>query len=317
MGALLLTKYTAEADAGVFAGPDAVPPSTSNPAPEGPPVGSLVESGCGSCTPPPLPGSANSSHSSTPPAEVPPPALAAFGSQVMPETSSAKVSAVDPKMSVTADTLTAPGRASQPGGSPQPTTGATGGGMSHGSANASPSQVGSVASSVSESVSQRSSGEVCIAMDGALLSPPSRRDSNGGVSAAVRAIPRPMWWSGSMDSRGASPRDATLDVFQTPPGNMSGSGAVASTPDYSTQSGDLRKGVVGGAVASVGPSFPKDPAGFSAGGGRPVGEQQRPRSGLSAAVVVSNPFCMATASRKISKPWTMGWIYNLVLTYRC
>lgn len=39
-------------------------------------------------------------------------------------------------------------------------------------------------------------------------------------------------------------------------------------------------------------------------------------SGLAAAVMVSNPFCMSTANENLEKPWTMGWLYNLVLTHR-
>ena len=45
------------------------------------------------------------------------------------------------------------------------------------------------------------------------------------------------------------------------------------------------------------------------------GEEQL--SGLSGAALVSNPVCMTAAGVSIGKPWTMGWIYNLVITHRC
>jgi hypothetical protein len=38
---------------------------------------------------------------------------------------------------------------------------------------------------------------------------------------------------------------------------------------------------------------------------------------LTAAVVVGSPFDMQVAADKISKPWSLNWVYNLVLTFRC
>ena len=58
-----------------------------------------------------------------------------------------------------------------------------------------------------------------------------------------------------------------------------------------------------------------------AGGNGTASSQQASESStdarLAAAVVVSSPYDMGEAARKIAKPWTMGWIYNLVLTFRC
>ena len=55
----------------------------------------------------------------------------------------------------------------------------------------------------------------------------------------------------------------------------------------------------------------------SPGGGRGRNGAATPSSdGLTAAAVVANPFDMAVASKNVSKPWTLGWIYNFVLTFR-
>eukprot|EP00891_Asterochloris_glomerata_P005843 jgi/Astpho2/5843/Aster-x1322 len=34
-------------------------------------------------------------------------------------------------------------------------------------------------------------------------------------------------------------------------------------------------------------------------------------SGLAAAALVSNPFCLTTASSRLKRPWTMPWLYGL------
>jgi hypothetical protein len=45
--------------------------------------------------------------------------------------------------------------------------------------------------------------------------------------------------------------------------------------------------------------------------------RETPGSGFAAAVAISNPFCMISATRRLNQPWTMPWVYNLVLTHRC
>lgn len=48
-----------------------------------------------------------------------------------------------------------------------------------------------------------------------------------------------------------------------------------------------------------------------------LGESDRGKgSRLQGAVMVSNPCCMFSSQNKISVPWTIPWIFNLVLTYR-
>lgn len=37
---------------------------------------------------------------------------------------------------------------------------------------------------------------------------------------------------------------------------------------------------------------------------------------LQGAVMISNPCCMFSSQNKISQPWTVPWLFNLVLTYR-
>ena len=39
-------------------------------------------------------------------------------------------------------------------------------------------------------------------------------------------------------------------------------------------------------------------------------------SGLAAAALVSNPFCLTTASARLKRPWTMPWLHGLVLAQR-
>ena len=39
-------------------------------------------------------------------------------------------------------------------------------------------------------------------------------------------------------------------------------------------------------------------------------------SGISSAVMVSNPFCMHTSKVRTSKPWSMEWLYNIGLAHR-
>lgn len=40
------------------------------------------------------------------------------------------------------------------------------------------------------------------------------------------------------------------------------------------------------------------------------------KSGLSGAALVSNPVCMSRAGERLAKPWTAGWLYNLIITSR-
>lgn len=39
-------------------------------------------------------------------------------------------------------------------------------------------------------------------------------------------------------------------------------------------------------------------------------------SGISSAVMVSNPFCMHTSKVRASKPWSIEWLYNIGLAHR-
>ena len=39
-------------------------------------------------------------------------------------------------------------------------------------------------------------------------------------------------------------------------------------------------------------------------------------SGVSCAAMVSSPFCLHSASAALSQPWTVSWMYNLVLAFR-
>jgi len=39
-------------------------------------------------------------------------------------------------------------------------------------------------------------------------------------------------------------------------------------------------------------------------------------SGISSAVMVSNPFCMHRSKVRVSKPWSVEWLYNIGLAHR-
>jgi hypothetical protein len=53
--------------------------------------------------------------------------------------------------------------------------------------------------------------------------------------------------------------------------------------------------------------------------GSAVGERSKEGMGigLTAAAIVGNPFDLKQAARKLQQQWTMPWVYNLVLTFRC
>jgi hypothetical protein len=53
------------------------------------------------------------------------------------------------------------------------------------------------------------------------------------------------------------------------------------------------------------------------GGAEAAGHRDSKDSGLTAAAVVGHPFDMLQATRKLKRRWTMPWMYNLVLTFRC
>ena len=38
--------------------------------------------------------------------------------------------------------------------------------------------------------------------------------------------------------------------------------------------------------------------------------------GITAAVAISSPFCLHTAGRRLGRPWTISWLYNLIIAYR-
>lgn len=50
---------------------------------------------------------------------------------------------------------------------------------------------------------------------------------------------------------------------------------------------------------------------------RREGGEARCSGRVTAAAVVGCPFDMQQAAANISKPWTLGWLYNYVLTFRC
>ena len=39
-------------------------------------------------------------------------------------------------------------------------------------------------------------------------------------------------------------------------------------------------------------------------------------SGITCAALVSGPGCMSTAAENLHRPWTAGYLYNLVLAFR-
>ncbi|KAK9832174.1 hypothetical protein WJX74_001666 [Apatococcus lobatus] len=38
--------------------------------------------------------------------------------------------------------------------------------------------------------------------------------------------------------------------------------------------------------------------------------------GIAAAVAISSPFCLESAGRFLARPWTIAWLYNLIIAYR-
>lgn len=68
----------------------------------------------------------------------------------------------------------------------------------------------------------------------------------------------------------------------------------------------------GGVPGAEGDSLPR---GSAAAGSSPGGA--RHGSMLAGAVAVSSPFDMRKACAKLDQPWTIAWLYNLILTTRC
>ncbi|KAK9857962.1 hypothetical protein WJX84_008774 [Apatococcus fuscideae] len=46
------------------------------------------------------------------------------------------------------------------------------------------------------------------------------------------------------------------------------------------------------------------------------GDWQTDGGGITAAVAISSPFCLHTAGRRLGRPWTISWLYNLIIAYR-
>eukprot|EP00892_Ulva_mutabilis_P003947 jgi/Ulvmu1/1924/UM012_0084.1 len=314
LGALLLTKYTAEADSGEFAAAHAAPAASAAVGAPATPLPRSWGTFAAAAAAAAAAASPASEHGSSSPTSLPPlrggsaasgadstggsGSLQPFGSEVVPAAAAAEAAPT------AADSARSPTSA--------PSDVATHGMYKR--CQTAPPCLGDTARrsmlappDLSPARSARGSGEVCVAMDGTLLSPPATRTSTGanGTAAAARSVSRPIWWSGSehTDSRSATPRGVSLDL---PRGAATDNAAAGARGPAAAD----------GAEGSVQVDMSQAAARAEAPGEKKPSAQRRPRSGLSAAVVVSNPFCMATASHKISKPWTMPWIYNLVLTFR-
>lgn len=95
------------------------------------------------------------------------------------------------------------------------------------------------------------------------------------------------------------------------PAAANGEAAAAEVASrFENGSDAIGRGGANGAAA-----LPAD--GSDANGHRSAnGAAAPPADGLTAAAVVANPFDMAVAAKNVSRPWTLGWIYNFVLTFR-
>lgn len=95
------------------------------------------------------------------------------------------------------------------------------------------------------------------------------------------------------------------------PASANGEAAAAEAPSRFENGSDASgRGGANGAAAL--PAHGSDANGHRSTNGAAA----PPADGLTAAAVVANPFDMAVAAKNVSRPWTLGWIYNFVLTFR-
>jgi predicted alpha/beta-fold hydrolase len=113
---------------------------------------------------------------------------------------------------------------------------------------------------------------------------------------------------------GPKPLSAPLPVLpDVAPVHMSSDSAAGHSPDSNqalSQSPDATWSTVVQNGASSG-------AGTPTAQGSTADRQHGAAARLTAAAIVSSPFDMMAAAQKIAKPWTVPWLYNLVLTFRC
>ena len=113
---------------------------------------------------------------------------------------------------------------------------------------------------------------------------------------------------------GPKPLSAPLPVPpDVAPVHMSSDSAAGHSPDSNqalSQSPDATWSTVVQNGASSG-------AGTPTAQGSTADRQHGAAARLTAAAIVSSPFDMMAAAQKIAKPWTVPWLYNLVLTFRC
>jgi hypothetical protein len=104
-------------------------------------------------------------------------------------------------------------------------------------------------------------------------------------------------------------------------GNFAASGAVRSSKNIGGCIAHVLESRVRSSVGGQEDSLTEGTHPACADGmpGSAVGERSKDGKGigLTAAAIVGNPFDLKQAARKLQQQWTMPWVYNLVLTFRC